>query len=156
REWAQQQLQRMLGVMKHESFYTTGTWSDEASGVYVGWTAHAGSFADSMPLRNERGDRVLVFSGEEDSPKNAIRSLGVDDASFPANLNGRFHGVVTDLTAGTATLFNDRFGMQRVYYHESPDGFYFAAEAKAILAVRPELRRIDTRSLGEFVSCGCV
>ena len=29
-------------------------------------------------------------------------------------------------------------------------------EAKAILAVRPELRRTDDRSLGEFVACGCV
>src|SRR5438309_293930 len=33
---------------------------------------------------------------------------------------------------------------------------YFAAEAKAILAVRPELRRTDSRGLGEFISCGCV
>ena len=53
-------------------------------------------------------------------------------------------------------LFNDRYGMQRLYYHESKDAFYFAAEAKAILAVRPELRRIDPRGLGEFVSCGTV
>ena len=36
-------------------------------------------------------------------------------------------------------LFNDRYGMQRIYYHQSKDAFYFAAEAKAILAVRPEL-----------------
>ena len=48
-------------------------------------------------------------------------------------------------------LFNDRYGMQRVYYHESKEAFYFAAEAKAILAVRPELRRPDPRGLGEFV-----
>jgi asparagine synthase (glutamine-hydrolysing) len=33
---------------------------------------------------------------------------------------------------------------------------YFAGEAKAILAVRPELRTIDPRGLGDFVSCGCV
>src|SRR5207253_9830658 len=33
---------------------------------------------------------------------------------------------------------------------------YFAAEAKAILAVRPELRRADPRGLGELVACGCV
>src|SRR5262249_52736208 len=31
-----------------------------------------------------------------------------------------------------------------------------AAEAKAILAVRPELRKIDPQGLGEFVACGCV
>jgi asparagine synthase (glutamine-hydrolysing) len=52
-------------------------------------------------------------------------------------------------------LFNDRYGMQRIYYHESNDSFYFAAEAKAILAVRPELRRTDPRGVGEFIACGC-
>ena len=46
--------------------------------------------------------------------------------------------------------------MHRIYYHESEEAFYFAAEAKAILAVRPELRRADPRGLGEFVACGCV
>jgi asparagine synthase (glutamine-hydrolysing) len=46
--------------------------------------------------------------------------------------------------------------MDRVYYHESKDAFYFAVEAKAILAVRSELRQLDPRGLGEYVSCGCV
>jgi len=46
--------------------------------------------------------------------------------------------------------------MHRLYYHEAKDAFYFAVEAKAILAVRPELRRPDPRSLGEFIACGCV
>ena len=55
----------------------------------------------------------------------------------------------------TATLFNDRYGMHRIYYHQAQDAFYFAAEAKAILAVRPELRSVDPDGLGEFVSCGC-
>ena len=57
---------------------------------------------------------------------------------------------------GSATLFNDRYGLQRLYYHESKDAFYFAAEAKAILKVRPELRAMDPRGLGEFVTSGCV
>jgi len=46
--------------------------------------------------------------------------------------------------------------MHRIYYHESRDAFYFAAEAKAILAVCPGLRRMDSKSLGEFVACGSV
>ena len=53
-------------------------------------------------------------------------------------------------------LFNYRYGMHRIYYHETNDALYFAAESKAILAVRPELRRLDLRGLGEFISCGCV
>jgi len=43
-----------------------------------------------------------------------------------------------------------------LYYHQSKDAFYFAAEAKAILKVRPEQRGTDPRGLGEFVVCGCV
>lgn len=46
--------------------------------------------------------------------------------------------------------------MQRLYCHDAKDGFYFAAEAKAILKVRPELRTVDPRALGEFIACGCV
>jgi asparagine synthase (glutamine-hydrolysing) len=70
-------------------------------------------------------------------------------------LNGRFQGLAADKRNGAATLFNDRYGMHRVYYHESKDAFYFAAEAKAILAVRPELRSLDQQSAGEFIACGC-
>jgi len=82
--------------------------------------------------------------------------LSEEDSSFPAGLNGLFHGLLTDRRRGTAMLFNDRYGMHRVYYHESKDAVYFAAEAKAILAVRPELRTPDPKGLGEFVACSCV
>ena len=174
RQWAEPQLLRMLEIIRHEGFYTTGTWIDESSGVYVAWTAQANAFADSMPVQNERGDKVLVFSGEEYRAPDTARYLkerghecGVDgpsylihlyeeDPFFHKHLNGRFHGLLSDRGRGTALLFNDRYGMHRLYYHESKDAFYFAVEAKAILAVRPELRRLSPRALGEFVSCGCV
>jgi asparagine synthase (glutamine-hydrolysing) len=174
RQRAEPELRRMVEALRHEPFYGTGTWMDESLGVYVGWTVRRRSFADGMPLSNERGDVVLVFSGEEfPEPGTAARlrarghrldgpgpaylvHLYEDDRAFPAPLNGRFHGLVGDRARGTATLFNDRYGMHRLYYHEGADGFYFAAEAKAILEVRPELRRADLRALGELVACGCV
>jgi asparagine synthase (glutamine-hydrolysing) len=127
-----------------------------------------------MPLCNETGDIGLIFSGEEyPEPGIACRlkerghtleekrasylvHLYEEDPAFPAGLNGRFHGLLTDRTRGTGTLFNDRYGMHRIYYHQSTEAFYFAAEAKAILAVRPELRQADARGLGELVACGCV
>lgn len=171
---AEQKLLEMLSTLRHEPFYVTGTWCDEAMGVYVGWAARKDSFSDGMPLRNEAGNAVLVFSGEdhpEPGTKANLRERGhslcaegpsylvhlyEEDPSFPASLNGWFHGLLVDCARKTATLFNDRFGMHRVYYHESKDTFYFAAEAKAILAVRPELRRADPKGLGEFVTLGCV
>src|SRR5262245_13073891 len=160
------QLIRMVETLRHESFYTTGIWIDEQSGFYVGWVAREGSFCDGMPLRNEQGDVVLVFSGEEfPEPGTAQRlkrqghELGLDASSylvhlyeedplFPAGLNGRFHGIVADRKRGSAMLFNDRYGMNRIYYHEAKDAFYLASEVKAILAVRPELRRVDYQGLG--------
>jgi len=163
----------MVEALCHEPFYATGTWVDESLGVYVGWIARKDSFCDGMPLRNERGD-VLVFSGEE-FPEPGIEArlrerghrldaegpsylthLYEEDPHFLAGLNGRFHGLIADRIHGTATLFNDRYGMHKLYYHESKETFYFAAEAKAILAVRPELRRVDPQGLGEFIACGCV
>src|SRR5271157_4687985 len=75
REEAEPELLRMVEALRHESFYVTGTWVDEALGVYVGWAARKGSFADGMPLRNERGDVVLVFSGEEYPEPGTARRL---------------------------------------------------------------------------------
>jgi asparagine synthase (glutamine-hydrolysing) len=174
RQCAELQLSRMLETLRHESFYVSGTWIDESLGVYVGWVARRGSFADGMPVRNEDGEVTLFFSGEEfPAPdlKKALRQRGHQfsnedssylvhryegEADFPKELSGRFHGVVADRRRGTSTLFNDRYGLQRLYYHESKDAFYFAAEAKAILKVCPELRSTDPRGIGEFVACGCV
>ena len=174
RERAEADLRRMVEVLRHDSTYVTGTMVDEQSGVYIGWIARKNSFAEEMPLCNERGDKVLVFAGEE-YPEPGVESdlmarghtfraggpsylvhLSEEDPAFPAGLNGRFHGLLTDRAQGKAKLFNDRFGMQRLYYSESKDSFYFAAEAKAILAVRSELREADPQGLGDFVACGCV
>jgi len=174
RTWAEPQLQCMLEAMQHESFYETGTLMDECLGVYAGWTAQKNSFADEMPVRNERGDIALIFSGEEFPDPAAVRSLRghghdvnaegasylvhtyEDDPNFPASLNGRFQGLVADCSRRTVALFTDRYGMHKLYYHESEDAFYFSAEAKAILRVRPELRSMDVRGLAELLLWQCV
>ena len=174
RSWAEPQVMRMVEALRHESFYRTGTWIDESSGIYAGWAAQKNSFADGMPLHNERGDVTLIFSGEEYPDSEAVQRLKrqghsisekqssylahlyEEDQNFPACLNGLFHGLLVDKARGAAILFNDRYGMHRVYYHESKEAFYFAGEAKAILAVRPELRTPSPQGLGEFVACSCV
>src|ERR1039458_807349 len=173
-EWARLQLTRMLKVLRHESFYVTGMWVDESLGLYVGWGVKRNSFSDGNPLGNEQGDIILAFSGEEYPDPVTVRNLRErghkfdtegpsylvhlyeEDPSFPKCLNGRFQGLISDKARGITKLFNDRYGMHRLYYHEAKDAFYFAVEAKAILEVRPELRRPDPRGLGEFVVCGCV
>ena len=74
---------------------------------------------------------------------------------FIERLNGRFSGLLVDLRESKTVLFNDRYGLNRIYYHNTLNGFYFASEAKALLKVLPGLRQLNMTSLGEFFSCGC-
>ena len=125
-----------------------------------------------MPLYNDKRDVFLIFSGDEYSAqRTAARGRASSNgtiesgylvrgyeqnSNFVQGLNGLFHGLIADRTRGEVTLFNDRYGMHRLCYYQAQDGFYFGAEAKAILAVHPELREMDSRSLGEFLSFSCV
>src|SRR5215813_13794959 len=108
---AEQRLLTMLKCLQHERFYTSGTWSDPEQCIYVGWVARRGSFADGTPVKNEDGEITLVFSGEEfpePDLKMVLRQRGhqflnegssylvhryEDEANFPKELNGRFHGL---------------------------------------------------------------
>jgi len=174
RELAKPELARMVNAIQHERFYETGTWTDESLGVYVGWTALKGSFSAGMPLHNKAEDVTHIFSGEEYSDLQMsyqggyresnngsceagyLVQLYEDNPNFIVKLNGMFHGLVADRGRGTVTLYNDRYGMHRLYYYETPGAFYFSSEAKAILAVSAESRTADPKSLGEFVALSCV
>jgi len=76
-------------------------------------------------------------------------------ASFFERLNGRFSGVLADLRDGTITLFNDRFGLGRIYFVENESGFYFSSAAKSLLRLFRDTRQFDERGLAEFCVCGC-
>jgi asparagine synthase (glutamine-hydrolysing) len=167
REWAEPQLLRMVAALRHEPFHRAGTWIDESLGVYAGWTAIEGSFADCMPLRDRERRRTLIFSGETYGQRNldaetnecqatALLRNASEHPDFFSRLNGVFHGLLADSIDESVTLFNDRYGMHRLCYHESKGAFYFAAEAKAILAARPDLRVPSVQGLGEFLACSCV
>jgi asparagine synthase (glutamine-hydrolysing) len=168
-------LLEMLRSVQHESFYSSGTYINEELGLYIGWTCHEGSYCDCMPIMNERKDLVLFFYGEHHADQeefNGLRARGhvmeKHDASivlhlyeekgrdFLKDLNGWFHGVLIDLKKGDISVFNDRYGMQRLYYCNDKETWLFAAEAKALLRVRNELRAFDLQSVGEFLSCECV
>src|SRR5258705_9754503 len=71
-------------------------------------------------------------------------------------LNGWFSGVLLDLRAQKLVLFNDRYGVNRIYYHEDAHRFYFSSEAKSLLKILPGTRQLNLRSLGELLSCDAV
>ncbi len=171
----QTDIARMTRCMLHEPSYVSGSYAHPDLGVHVGWVSHGGSFADCMPLWNERRDVCLVFSGEDFMDSGEARQLcgqQIDARAANANyllalyeavglrfiekLNGWFSGLLIDLRKNVVVLFNDRYGLGRIYFHEAPDRFYFASEAKALLEVLPGLRRLDLRGVAETFSCGSV
>ena len=164
---AEATLSQMLRCMVHETCLSHGTYSVPELGFYLGWVSHRGSYADCNPIVAQRGGAVLIFSGEHFEPSNggpnrnetAARLLSRyhDDAEeFVRELNGWFSGILVDRRRQTLLLFNDRFGVHRVYYHESKDAFVFASEAKSILCVTPETRALDPAALGQFLGFGSV
>jgi len=165
----------MLDSMMHEPFYTSTRHENDDLGFRVGAVCIQGSFPDCMPIRNETADLVLLLSGECFVDAGVIGSLkrrghtfepgnagylvhlyeekGMD---FVADLNGWFSGVILDMPKRKAILFNDRYGMQRIYYHEARGAVFFSSEAKCLLNALPTLREIDHRGMGEYFIYDCV
>src|SRR4051812_28831318 len=136
----------MVASMMHESSYECGTLSAPELGVYAGWTAHTGSFASRECRDDDRSHVRVLMAGECVSdhgwPKVADRYLEEGDR-FVSELNGLFSGLVINRTSRRTLLFNDRFGLERLYFHQTADAVYFASEAKALLRVLPHLRSFD-------------
>ena len=172
---AAHQLKAMLQSMMHETFYTQAAYTEQKLAWYVGSVAIRGSFADCMPFYNETRDVLLFLVGEcftdlqiitmlrskghEVNASNAsylVHLYEEEGPDFVKKLNGWFSGVVLDTRRGKAVLFNDRYGMQRIYYYEDACGFYFSSEAKALLKAIPALRAIEMQSVAEYICFDCV
>jgi asparagine synthase (glutamine-hydrolysing) len=170
-----QDLEVMSKSIQHESFYSSGEYINDQICTYAGWTCHKGSFCDCMPAWNEKKDVALIYFGENftdlelfDKLKSKHHRFENSNASyivhmyeeegidFLKDLNGWFAGIIIDLRTNKIVLFNDRYGMQKIFYYQGRDAFYFGSEAKALLKVCPELRDLDMRGLGELLSCTCV
>ncbi|MEY4916998.1 MAG: hypothetical protein RL616_911 [Verrucomicrobiota bacterium] len=163
----------MTATMRHEPFHTSGTFSAPELGVFAGWVAHENSFADKQVFQNETKDIALIFAGEcfvDAATKAQLKQVGHTFANnagmlvhlyeehgekFFNELNGLFSGLLIDQRRKKVFLFNDRYAMERIYWHETESAFYFASEAKALLRVLPELREFDDAGVAEFLAVNC-
>jgi asparagine synthase (glutamine-hydrolysing) len=169
------QIKIMTDCTSHENWYRNGTYIHEQLGIYAGWNMQKSTFCDCLPVMNEKKDLVLLICGECYTDRGTLHELKSknhqfesrnasylvhlyeeDPKAFFSTLNGRFCGLLIDLRTEKAILFNDRYGMGRIYYFEGTEEFLFSSEAKTILKIKPELRKIDPRGLGEFLTCDCV
>src|SRR5688572_28661107 len=140
----------MVDRLCHSASQTTGYTTFGQLGLFAGWVSRRNSpLAPNAPAWSTSGRVALHFAGEDFTHGSAtttalshIASLyGRDGHAALRTLNGWFHGLIIDLRDDTVTLFNDRYGLGRVYFHSAPDrGFFFSSQAKSILAILPHLR----------------
>ena len=172
-EEARKDLDLMIEAMRHENYYAGNQFVNKDLGLYLGWLSHPRSLGDYMPLTSCDGRFVLVMIGENFPDAGVYGSLKGQDAlradaqnlltmyeqsedKLLESLNGWFSGVAVDLALRKITLFNDRYAMSRIYFHEGEDEFAFAAEAKSLLKVRPSLRAIDPEAFAQSLRYNCV
>jgi len=107
----------MVDSMKHEQFYTSGTYVVPEIGVYSGWVALDGSFAADQVFLNEQNDLALILSGEcfVDSSSQLLNLYVNEGDEFFGKLNGLCSGLLIDKRKTKAFLFNDRYGTERIY-----------------------------------------
>jgi asparagine synthase (glutamine-hydrolysing) len=169
----QRLVKAMVASMSHEAFYVSDTYSAPEMGVYGGLVAIADSPELSRVAVNEREDLALMLAGEcwiDDEivaaiPQNGNRVSGSahwllnryekHGDKFFEKLNGNFSALLIDKRKKESFLFNDRFGMERVYIHEASEGTYFASEAKALLRILPQTRAFDPAGVTQFLAFGC-
>src|SRR5438105_459272 len=164
----------MVASMEHERFYVAGSCYVPEMGVYSGWVAMENSHAAGQVFFDEQREIALLFAGEffcdlerhgertqewagreADATSWLIRRYQEDGDRFVEKLNGLFSGLLIDKRQRKAFLFNDRYGIERIYCHETEDAMFFASEAKALLRILPELREFDVEGVAQFLTFGC-
>jgi asparagine synthase (glutamine-hydrolysing) len=165
---------QMVECMLHEPFYSSGTYHEDIEQAAVGWVVQQGTYSDCNPIWNETKDICLFFSGEHFAetgdlsglkerghrfvPENASSLVHLYEETglnFLKSLNGSFAGLLIDHRQKLTILFNDRYGLSRVYFSQHEDGIYFSSEAKSLLRVLPQTRQLEPRALAEYAACGC-
>ena len=149
-------LRAMVSSLPSEDFDLSGTYEDPKRGVYVGWSCHKNAVNARLPISNENGNKRLFMTGEVFPAGDIARLLEVFGVDGLKRLNGWFSGLFIDEKAGASYLFNDRYGMRRLFIHETGRGLLFSSHAKALLAVVPESREFDPTGLAEYIACDCV
>lgn len=170
-------LKAMAAAMQYEPFYTSRLYESRELGVFAGWVGRVDQ-AESLgpivsPFEGQARGLSLFLAGEpygEAIPdshveqrcrrdgRETLRILSQYETSreaLPSNVHGQFAGFLIDEQRGESLLFNDRFGMERLFVFEDDRRLIFSSEAKAILAAVPETRSLDADGVAEFLACGC-
>jgi len=115
------------------------------------WLTFNGEIYNFKELRTELEALGHSFRSESDAEViiYAYREWGPDCL---ARLNGMFAFAIWDAHDQSLFLARDRLGIKPLYYADSPAGFAFASEIKALFAIPGFERAVDLSALDQFMT----
>lgn len=125
-----------------------------------------------QPMATDDGRLVLVFNGEIYNYRTLRRALEADGCRFRTDsdtevvlrilerdgpdgvkrLEGMFCYALWNTRSQELTLARDWLGQKSLYWLETPDGFAFASEIKALLTLPGVRRKLDVATLSHYMS----
>ena len=171
-------LQSALARIAHRGPDDEGTWFDEKAGVALGHRRLSIidlTSAGHQPMISPDGAGAISYNGEiynfaelrtelegkgyrfrSHSDTEVLLALYLTEgATMLSRLNGIFAFALWDARSGTLLLARDALGVKPLYYAQTQEGFVFASEIKALLALAPRLARpdqIDVPALHRYLS----
>ena len=123
---------------------------DEAAGLAMVFNGEIYNYVELKAELRELG-HTFHSTGDTEVLLRAYEQWGVD--CLP-RLNGMFAFAIWDGRKRQLLLARDRFGEKPMYVARTGQSVVFASEMKAILAVRPELRKANRKSVFRYLSRG--
>jgi asparagine synthase (glutamine-hydrolysing) len=174
----QQLIKSMLSRIAHrgpddEGVYVAATPSGERIGLgHRRLSIIDLSSAGHEPMSDAGGRIWLTFNGEIYNFKELRRDLEARGHRFKSNtdaeviiyayiewgrdclarFNGMFAFAIWDSNDESLFLARDRLGIKPLYYANTPAGFAFASEVKALLAIPGVERAVDLAALDQFMT----
>ncbi len=151
---------RMADTMRTVPWLGVDLWGTDS---YCGGRVHLGVLNPMpQPLISQDGSRYAWFDGHYFATSTAsehvtptadeIAALFDDPSTLARRVDGVFNMACFNADTQELLLGNDRLGFRPFYYTETPDWFAYAAEVKALLAIRDVLPDLDEVSLRQFFS----
>ncbi|PYM86175.1 MAG: asparagine synthase (glutamine-hydrolyzing) [Candidatus Rokuibacteriota bacterium] len=171
-----QTLRRMGEVLAHRGPDGGGLHTDGALGIGMRRLSIIDLKTGNQPLANEDGSIWVVFNGEIYNYRELTAELLAKGHRFATasdtevlvhlyeeygeagveRLRGMFAFAIWDHSRRTLFLARDRLGIKPLYYAETPKGFVFASELKAVVQNPWARGHVDRRALAAYLQYGYV
>lgn len=164
-------LQGSISAMRHRGPDEDGTFTEGRFGLGHARLSIIDISTGQQPMTSADGRYVVVFNGEiynfaelrrdcvqrgypfrTRSDTEVILALYADiGADCLQAMRGMFAFAIYDRRNASLFLARDRLGVKPLLYADTPDGFFFASEMPALLALAPTLRdELDPFALNEY------